>query len=234
MNNSLIFRQLFDQNTGTYTYILADADSKEAIIIDPVSEHTDRDLQVLSELGLKLVYILDTHIHADHITAAGVLREKTGAKIVLHSDSTDPKPDINIAEGETLRFGKYEVQAMETPGHTNACTSFLVEDMIFTGDALLIRKTGRTDFQEGSPDKLFDSITKIYTLPDKTKIFPGHDYTGLTMSTVGEEKKYNTRIRENTTREEFVATMHALKLPNPKFIDIALPRNKCLGLEAQK
>lgn len=229
--NNIIFRQLFDEKTWTYTYILADARTYEAVIIDPVRDQVDRDIRILSELGFTLIYIFDTHIHADHITGSGLLREKTWAKIAMWSWASIANPDILLQDGETLRFWSIEIKALATPWHTDGCTSYLVDNMVFTGDTLLIRKTGRTDFQWGSPVKLYQSIMhQIYTLPDDTFIYPGHDYTGQMVSTVWEEKLYNTRIPSTTTEPAFTAIMNALNLPYPKYIDEALPANKKLGL----
>jgi sulfur dioxygenase len=230
--NNVIFRQLFDEKTWTYTYILGDTTTHEAIIIDPVRDQVERDMRILSELGLTLTYILDTHIHADHITGSGVLREKTGAKIALGEGAAVAKPDILLKDGEILKVGNMEARALSTPGHTDGCTSFLIGDMLFSGDILFVRKTGRTDFQQGSPEKMYHSIKeKMYTLPDDTKVFPGHDYAGHMMSTIGEEKQYNNRIRTETTLEAFTETMNALHLAPPKYLDIALPANLKLGLE---
>lgn len=227
----MIFRQLFDEKTWTYTYILADSDTREAIVIDPVRDQVERDMRLLTELRLTLRYILDTHIHADHITGSGLLREKTGAQIVMWAGASIAKPDILLSDDEVLIFWSFEIKALATPGHTDGCTSYLVEDMLFTGDTLLIRKTGRTDFQWGSAEKLYHSIMeKIYALPDDTKVYPWHDYTGQTMSTIWEEKLYNTRIRANTSISEFVATMNTLHLPYPKYIDEALSANLQLGM----
>lgn len=232
MKHPYIFRQLFDEKTWTYSYIVADPTSKEACIIDPVRDHTERDLTLLSELGLTLKYILDTHIHADHITGSGALRARTQAQIAMGSAAAIAHPDILFENKAHLRLGTLEIEALSTPGHTDACMSYRIEDMVFTGDALLIRKTGRTDFQQGSPTKLFNSIKEqLYTLPDDTKVYPGHDYEGFTMSTIAEEKQFNTRITESTTHEAFVATLSALKLDYPKYIDVALPANMRLGGE---
>ena len=232
MDSSIIFRQLFDEKSSTYTYILADNGSKQAIIIDPVRDQIERDIRLLSELGLTLIYILDTHIHADHITGSGLLRERTGAKIAMWVWARIAQPDILLADGEVFSVGTIQIQTIATPGHTDGCTSFLIAEMLFTGDALLIRKTGRTDFQWGSAERLYESIKqKIYTLPDTTRIYPGHDYTGQTMSTVGEEKAYNTRIKDTNTLTEFIETMQAVRLDYPKYIDIALPANMHLGLD---
>lgn len=232
MNSSIIFRQLFDAESSTYTYIVGDITTRQAIIIDPVRDQIDRDIRLLGELWLTLVYILDTHIHADHITGSGLLREKTGAKILMWMWAKIAKPDVLLWDGELFSVGAIQIQSIATPWHTDGCTSYLIWDMLFTGDTLLIRKTGRTDFQWGSAERLYYSIkNKIYILPDSTKIYPSHDYTGKMMSTVDEEKKYNTRIRSNTTLEEFIETMQAVKLDYPRYIGIALTANIQLGLD---
>lgn len=226
-----IFHQLFDEKTWTYTYIVGDTETKSALIIDPVRDQTERDLRLLEELGLTLTHIFDTHIHADHITGSGLLREKTGARIVMGTGAAVAKPDILAEDGEIVMVGNIAVKVLSTPGHTDGCISLLIEDMVFTGDALLIRKTGRTDFQQGSPEKLYHSIMdKIYTLPDETRVYPGHDYAGHMMSTVGEEKRYNARIRPDTSLEEFTETLNALKLEHPKYLEVALPANMKLGV----
>jgi sulfur dioxygenase len=235
MKSNIIFRQLFDEKTWTYSYIIGDSITRTAVIIDPVLDKVDRDLRILNELELSLIYILDTHIHADHITGSGKLREKTWAKIAMGNWASIAKPDLLLIDNEIISIGNIDIQAFETPWHTNGCTSYLVDDMIFTGDTLLIRKTWRTDFQQGSAEKLYDSIkNKIYTLPDSTKIYPGHDYTGQMMSTVWEEKRYNTRIKENTTLDELKETLSAMKLDYPKYIDVALPANMKLWLDDWK
>lgn len=232
MNSSIIFRQLFDAESSTYTYIIGDITTRQAIIIDPVRDQIDRDIRLLGELWLTLVSILDTHIHADHITGSGLLRERTGAKIAMGIWARIAQPDILLADGELFAIGTIQIQSIATPWHTDGCTSFLITNMLFTGDTLLIRKTGRTDFQWGSAERLYYSIkNKIFTLPDSTILYPGHDYTGQMMSTVDEEKKYNTRIRSNTTLEEFIETMQAVKLDYPRYIDIALTANIQLGLD---
>jgi len=186
----------------------------------------------MAELGLTLTHILDTHIHADHITASGLLQEKTGAQIVMGEGARDAHPDILLQDGEVLEVGTLRIRAISTPGHTDGCTSFLIGDRLFSGDTLLVRKTGRTDFQQGSAEKLYDSIqNKLYALPDTTRVYPGHDYDGHTMSTIGEEKQHNIRIKAGTSLEEFKSTMHALDLPQPEYLYVALPANMKLGLE---
>ncbi|MBC7538635.1 MAG: MBL fold metallo-hydrolase [Bacteriovorax sp.] len=227
----MIFYQLIDSETSTYTYLLADELTKEAIIIDTVLENVDRDLKLISEMGLNLKYILDTHLHADHITGSGEIRKKTGAKTAISSEALVPCVDHALKEGDEIKFGKYSLKAIATPGHTNSCMSFLIDKMIFTGDVLLIHGTGRTDFQQGDPKKMYESIKdKIFTLPNETKIYPAHDYKGFTYTTVELEKKFNPRIGNNRTLAEFTEIMNNLKLAQPKKIDIAVPANKLCGL----
>ncbi len=232
MKTNLIFRQLFDEVTWTYTYIIGDINSKQALIIDPVKEKVDRDLQLISELWLNLTHIFDTHIHADHVTWSWLIREKIWAKIVLWKWASIANPDIIAEDCITMKVGDINIKIIPTPGHTEGCSSFLVEDMLFTGDTLLIRKTGRTDFQQWSAEKMFNSIkNKLYQLPDETKVYPWHDYMWYTMSTIWEEKKYNTRIKEDTTLENFTETMKNLKLDYPKYIEVAIPANMKLGMQ---
>ena len=227
---SLIFRQLFDQESWTYTYLLADAESKEAILIDPVFEKAHRDIQLIQELGLQLKYSIETHTHADHITGATKVSKATGAKKVAGKYSGAECADIHVDDGDTLEFGRFTLKCIATPGHTDGCMSYYVDNKLFTGDALFVRGNGRTDFQQGSPETLFESITqKIYTLPEGTKVYPGHDYKGHSVTTVEEEKKYNPRINEKVTKEQFVETMNSLNLPDPKKIHEAVPANLVCG-----
>lgn len=227
----MIFYQLFESETSTYTYLLADEKSKEALLIDTVFENVERDLNLLSELGLQLKYVIDTHLHADHITGSGELRKRTNAKTAISSKAEVACVDIPLKEGDQLKFGPYTLKALETPGHTNSCMSFVVGDMVFTGDVLLIHGTGRTDFQQGDAAKMFESITKkIFTLPSETKIYPAHDYKGMPYSTVELEKKFNPRIGGNKSIQEFEKIMSDLKLAHPKKIDIAVPANKLCGI----
>ncbi len=227
----MIFRQLFDKDTSTYTYLLADRIGGHAVIIDPVSEQVERDLNLINELGLTLTHILDTHVHADHITSSGPLREFTSAAVVVPKGSGVALADIYVSEGDVIPFGGYKLKVLETPGHTSSCVSYLLDGThIFTGDALLIRGSGRTDFQNGSSASLFQSITqKIFTLPEETQIWPGHDYQGRTSSTVWEEKRYNTRLA-GKTRAEYTDIMNNLNLALPRKIDVSVPGNLICGI----
>lgn len=235
----MILRQLFDRETWTYTYLLADENTREAVLIDPVAEQLERDLSLIEELSLKLVYTLDTHVHADHVTGAGLLRERTGAKSVVAAVSGVECVSVPARHGDSFGFGKYIVEVRATPGHTDGCLSFIVradgQTFAFTGDSLFVRGCGRTDFQQGSAQNLYHSIhQQLYTLPDDTIVYPGHDYRGHTMSTIGEEKALNPRIREGIEEEEFVATMTNLDLPNPKRIHIAVAANAECGMPADE
>lgn len=224
----MLFRQLFDYDTWTYTYLLADEKSGEAVIIDPVLEQVERDLRLLDELGLQLKQVLDTHVHADHVTGAGKLRERTGCQTGLSSHAGVGCADMMLNEDASIRFGCYEIRAMETPGHTDTCLSYLCGDMVFTGDALLIRGCGRTDFQSGDAGTLHDSIhNKLFTLPDETKVYPGHDYRGMNVSSIGEERRLNPRL--TLSREGFIELMAGLDLPDPKRIQEAVPANLACG-----
>lgn len=230
MNAGLIFHQLFDHESCTYTYLLGDSETREAVLIDPVITNVDRDLKLLEELGLKLVYVLDTHVHADHITGAGEIRRRTGAKTAISHRANVDCADIHLKDGQELKFGNQTIRILETPGHTDSCLSFYIAGKVFTGDALLIRGTGRTDFQQGSVERLYESITtKLFTLPDDTIVYPGHDYKGLMSSTIGLEKRFNPRIGQNKRKSEFVEIMKNLKLALPKKIHEALPANQACG-----
>lgn len=227
----MIFRQLFDAETSTYTYLIADEETRQAALIDPVVEKVERDLKLVDELGLTLVVVLETHVHADHITGAGALRERTGAKVVA-SRRGAPCVDVQVGDGEVVRVGGLEVKVLETPGHTDDSLTFLVGNKLFTGDALLVRGTGRTDFQNGDPGQLYDAITsKLFTLPDTTEVFPGHDYAGHSMSTIGEEKRLNPRLAL-MSREEFITFMKNRKVAAPKKLDVAVPANRACGAVA--
>lgn len=228
----MLFRQLFDYDTWTYTYLLADEESREAVLIDSVHEQAARDANLLQELGLKLKYLLETHIHADHITAISELKKvfPEARSVVSHTSGAEC-PDLLVGEGDALSFGPHEIRVLETPGHTNGCVSYQIGERVFTGDALLIRGCGRTDFQGGDPGKLYDSVTgKLFSLPDDTQVYPAHNYAGLTVSSIAEEKRLNARLA-GTSREEFIALMKELKLPMPKKIMEAVPANlKCGNL----
>jgi len=234
----MLLKQLFDQDTWTYTYLLADPGSREAIIIDPVVERVDRDLKLIAELGLELVYTLDTHVHADHITGSGELRKRTGAPSGVAAVAKVHCVDRNLEHGDVLRFGRYALEVRSTPGHTDGCLTFVVEangqTLAFTGDALFIRGCGRTDFQQGDAATLYRSVRgQIFSLPDDTLIYPGHDYRGHTVSTVIEEKAHNPRLKTGIAEAGFVAIMDGLNLSYPKRIHEALPANMGCGLAPQ-
>jgi len=232
-----IFRQLFDPQSWTYTYLLADGTAGEAILIDPVFEQAARDAAQIRELGLKLVATLDTHMHADHVTGAWLLRKRLGSKIAISAASGANGADILLEDGDRITFGKRYVTARSTPGHTNGCMSFVLDDesRAFTGDALLIRGCGRTDFQHGSAHRLYQSIKKkIFTLPDDCLLYPGHDYRGLTVTSVAEEKAHNPRLGGNISEDDFAGYMEHLGLPHPMQIDVALPANMVCGQPANE
>lgn len=230
--NPLVFRQIFEAETCTYTYVLMDEVTKEAVIIDPVKEKVERDLKVLQELGAKLLYALETHVHADHCTSGGLLRERTQCQLGVAAVS-GADCDFAFQHGDVIKFGSRYVMVRSTPGHTDGCSSFVLDDLshVFTGDALFVRGCGRTDFQQGSADHLYDSIHgQIFVLPGSCIVFPGHDYQGLTSSTVGEEIEFNPRLGGGKTKQEFVDVMQSLHLANPKKIHIAVPGNMHNGL----
>jgi glyoxylase-like metal-dependent hydrolase (beta-lactamase superfamily II)/rhodanese-related sulfurtransferase len=228
----MVFRQLFDPQSSTYTYLLADPGSREAVLIDPVFEQARRDAALIEELGLKLRWTLETHVHADHVTGAWLLKEKLGSRIALSARSGAQGADRYLQDEERVQFGKRHVQARATPGHTSGCMTYVLDDqsMAFTGDALLIRGCGRTDFQQGDPLTLFRSVRgRIFSLPDTCTLFPGHDYRGLTATSVGEEKLYNPRLAEGILEQDFVGYMKHLGLPHPKQMDVAVPANLRCG-----
>ncbi len=228
---SIIFRQLFESSSSTYTYLLGDSDTREAIIIDPVKETIERDLKFLNELHLELKIILETHIHADHVTSSGRLRQKTGAKIFVGAGTQLATADRLLQDGEVFRFGANEVRTIATPGHTDGCTSFYLAPFIFTGDTLLIRGCGRTDFQQGSSETLFQSVRdKLFQLPSESLVYPAHDYKGRTCSSIQEESEFNPRLKMDNSLQDFMGIMADLKLPPPNKIDEAVPANLKSGL----
>jgi glyoxylase-like metal-dependent hydrolase (beta-lactamase superfamily II)/rhodanese-related sulfurtransferase len=226
----MIFRQLFDQTSGTYTYLLASRKGGEALIIDPVLEKVDRYLQLVRELDLKLVKAVDTHIHADHITGLGALRDRTHCITVMGEQARVDVVSMRVTEGDKLTIEGLALDVLYTPGHTDDSYSFLMRDRVFTGDTLLIRGTGRTDFQNGSARAQYESLFgKLLKLPEDTLVFPAHDYKGDTVSTIGEEKRCNPRLQVKSV-DEYVELMSRLNLPNPKMMDVAVPANMRQGL----
>jgi sulfur dioxygenase len=238
----MLLRQLFDAETSTYTYLLADEDTREAVLIDPVMEQVERDLQLVAELRLRLVHTLETHVHADHITGASEIRKRLGTRSVVAAEGGASCGDVHVRDGDRVRFGRHALVVHTTPGHTDGCLSFVLdhepgdaghEAMVFTGDALLIRGCGRTDFQQGDPARLYRSVhDKLLTLPPHTRVYPGHDYKGQTVSTVAEELEHNPRLGGGKTEAEFVAIMNGLQLAQPKKIDVAVAANLNCGVRA--
>ena len=227
----MIFRQLFDPQSSTYTYLLADPGTREAVMIDPVFEQARRDVALIEELGVRLKWTLETHVHADHVTGASLPREKLGSQIAVSYEAGAEGANKYLHHGDRVEFGKRHLQVCATPGHTSGCVTYVLDDraMAFTGDALLIRGCGRTDFQEGDPRTLFRSVREqIFSLPDRCLLYPGHDYRGLTATSVGEEKLYNPRLAEAILEQDFVGYMKHLGLPHPKQMEVAVPANmKC-------
>jgi sulfur dioxygenase len=230
----IIFRQVFEPKASAYTYLLACEDTREALLIDPVSEMVDRDLALLDELGLTLKYTVETHLHADHVTGASRLRETTGAKIALPEASGAAGADLAVREGEPIVVGTLRLEPLHVPGHTDDHHAYVVRTAdglrVFTGDALMIDGCGRTDFQNGDAATLYRSVhDKIFTLPDETLVYPGHDYQQRRVSSIGQEKARNPRLGGGKTVQEFVEIMAALNLPRPKKMDIAVPANRQCG-----
>lgn len=226
----MIFRQLFDNASCTYTYLLASRRGGEALIIDPVLDKTDRYLQLISELDLRLLKALDTHVHADHISALGALRDRTQCITVMGEQSGVDVVSVRVGDGDRVKIGGITLTTIHTPGHTDDSCSFLLDGRVFTGDTLLIRGTGRTDFQNGDPAAQYDSIfNKLLRLPDETLVYPAHDYKGDTVSTIGEEKAFNPRLQVDSV-EQYVEIMNNLDLPDPKMMDVAVPANLHVGL----
>lgn len=229
----MLFRQLFDHSSSTYTYLVASGPGREALIIDPVKEHTAAYVGLVNQLDLKLVRAIDTHTHADHVTALGDLREQTGCITIMGEYTRAECVSEHVKDKEIINVDGIRLQAIYTPGHTDESFTFHLQEpgreAIFTGDVLLIRGSGRTDFQGGDPHKSYDSIVnKLFTLPDQTLIYPAHDYKGMTCSSVAEEKQYNPRLA-GKTETEYVDIMEALDLPNPKMMDVAVPANLACG-----
>ena len=226
----MIFRQLFDQASGTYSYLLASRRGGEALILDPVLEKVDRYLQLVKELDLKLVKAVDTHLHADHITGLGALRDRTLCITVMGEQTKADVVSVRLADGDKLTIEGLALDVIYTPGHTDDSYSFCMPDRVFTGDTLLIRGTGRTDFQNGDPRQQYDSIFgRLLKLPDATLVYPAHDYKGDTVSTIAEEKAFNPRLQVKSV-EEYVELMNNLKLANPKMMDVAVPANIKIGM----
>jgi len=228
----MLFRQLKDPETKTYTYLLADPDSREAVLIDPVLEPVERDRAMLDQLGLSLALTLETHVHADHVTGAEELRRSTGCRVGVPAVTELDCADLLIREGEPVHVGQLRLDPLFTPGHTDVDHSYFAGDRVFTGDALFIDGCGRTDFQAGDAGTLYDSVhTKLFSLPDETLVYPGHDYNGRWVSSIAQEKERNPRLNLDNGREDFIAIMNSLNLPHPKQIDRAVPANQKCGME---
>ena len=230
----MLFRQLFEPQSSTYTYLIACEASREAALIDPVAETAERDLQLLDDLGLSLRFTIETHIHADHVTGASALRERTGCKCAVPERSGANHADIAVREGEPLRIGGIEIHPLYTPGHTDDHHAYFIDgegvSRVFTGDALLIDGCGRTDFQNGDAATLYRSVhEKLFSLPVDTLVYPGHDYQQRHVSSVGQERERNPRLGGGKSIDEFVAIMRALNLPRPKKMDVAVPANRLCG-----
>lgn len=230
----MLFRQLFDATSSTYTYLLADQQTGEAVLIDPVREQMPSYLRLLDELELKLVMAIDTHVHADHVTASGALREATGCATWIGQQVHSGCVDASFVDGDRLRFGAQELIAIYTPGHTDDSYSFYLETdgqkFVFTGDTLLIRGTGRTDFQNGNPHEQYHSLfDRLLQLPGETQVYPAHDYKGWMVSTIAEERLHNPRLQV-TSEAEYVQIMQSLKLPSPALMDVAVPANRTCGI----
>ncbi|MDP2304955.1 MAG: MBL fold metallo-hydrolase [Pseudomonadota bacterium] len=227
----MLFRQIFDPASSTYTYLVACSRTREAALVDPVLEQVEVYVALLGTLDLTLSYSLETHVHADHVTAAASLRDRLGCRTAVHRDGGATCADLQLTDGDLLSLGDLVIEVRATPGHTASCVSYYLGDRVFTGDALLIAGCGRTDFQQGDPGRLYDSVrTRIFTLPPDTLVYPAHDYKGRTVSTVKEEMATNPRL--SRPRDEFVHIMDTLALAPPKQIDRALPANQACGRES--
>ena len=221
----MIFEQLFDTKSSTYTYVISSGEGREALIIDPVIEHTDEYLKILEKLKLKLVKVIDTHIHADHITALNELKKRTSCTRIMGENSKSEVIDLKIKDNEKINIENIELKAMYTPGHTDCSYSYLMKDRVFTGDTLLINGTGRTDFQNGSSYDAYDSLfNKLLKLPENTLVYPAHDYNGKKFSTIEKEKNNNPRLQV-ASKEQYAEIMENLNLSNPKMMDVAVPAN---------
>jgi len=222
--------QLFDPASSTFSYILWDESTHDALLIDGVASQIERDVAHLARLGLSLTWVVETHVHADHVTSAAALRERTGARIAVPAGCGCAGADVKLEHGAMLRFGTYEsIAVLATPGHTAGSASYRWRDAVFTGDALFVGGCGRTDFQDGDAGTLYDSVTQqLFTLPDATLVFPAHDYNGQCASTIGHERRHNPRFA-GKSRAEFIALMNGLDLPRPKLLDVAVPANRRLG-----
>jgi glyoxylase-like metal-dependent hydrolase (beta-lactamase superfamily II)/rhodanese-related sulfurtransferase len=230
----MIFRQLFDSVSGTYSYLLASRAGGEALILDPVLEKADRYCQLLRELDLRLVKAVDTHLHADHVTGLGELRDRTQCITIMGEQSKADVVSMRVSDGDKVMIEGLSLDVMYTPGHTDDSYSYLMGDRVFTGDTLLIRGTGRTDFQNGSSRAQYESIfNRLLKLPDETMVYPAHDYKGDTVSTIGEERRYNPRLQVRNV-DEYIELMANLKLPNPKMMDVAVPANMHVGLHQEE
>ena len=230
----MLFRQLFDKNSSTYTYLVASAKGREALIIDPVIENVEQYIKLLDELDLKLVKVIDTHIHADHISGIAELRDKTNCVTVMGDKTPADVVAMQVADEEIIKIDNLELKAIYTPGHTIESFSFLMKDRVFTGDVLLIKGTGRTDFQNGNARDSYNSIfDRLLKLPDKTLVYPAHDYKGEMVSTIIEEKKFNPRLQVSSP-EEYIQIMNNLNLPNPVMMDVAVPNNLKLGIDLKE
>lgn len=228
----LVFRQLFDPTSSTYTYLIGCSATREAVLIDPVFEQVRRDAALVSELGLTLLWTLDTHVHADHITGAWLLKQRLGSGIALSAASAATGADRLLQDGDRVEFGRRSLEVRTTPGHTNGCVTYVLDDesMAFTGDCVLIRGSGRTDFQQGDPRSLYRSVrSRIFSLPETCLLYPAHDYRGLTVSSVLEEKRFNPRLGGEVAENDYVGYMKNLDLPHPKKIDEAVPANLRCG-----
>ena len=229
----MIFRQFFDSISSTYTYLIASGKGREALIIDPVLEKTDQYIKLLHELDLRLVKVIDTHIHADHISGIAELRDKTKCITIMGEHAPGDVVSMNVKDNESVSIEKINLKALYTPGHTDDSYSFLMNDRVFTGDTLLIKGTGRTDFQNGDPYDAYNSIfERLLKLPEETLIYPAHDYKGESVSTIGEEKKFNPRLQVSSA-DEYAKIMNNLNLSNPKMMDVAVPANKNLGFKIE-